>query len=152
MSTRVQHVAELMEVRVKRLDPSSVIPHYAHRGDAGLDLFSSEDIVIEPSTSELVRTGIAVELPAGTEGQVRPLSGLALESSLTVLNSPGTIDEGYRGEICVVLINHGSKSFLVERGTRIAQLVIQRRLEVEVIEVENLGPTPRGGGGFGSTG
>ncbi len=152
MSTRVQHATESMELRVKRLDPNSVIPHYAHRGDAGLDLFSSEDIAIEPRTAGLVRTGIAVELPAGTEGQVRPLSGLALECSLTVLNSPGTIDEGYRGEICVVLINHGSKSFLVKRGTRIAQLVIQRRLEVEVIEVAALGDTSRGDGGFGSTG
>lgn len=140
-----------MELRVKRLDPSSVLPRYAHRGDSGLDLYSSEDITIEPSAAELVHTGIAVELPAGTEGQVRPLSGLALQRSLTVLNSPGTIDEGYRGEICVVLINHGSKSFLVKTGTRIAQLVIQRRLEIEVIEVATLGNTPRGEGGFGST-
>ena len=141
-----------MELRVRRLNPSSVLPRYAHRGDAGLDLFSSEDVAIEPSTAGLVRTGIAVELPPGTEGQVRPLSGLALERSVTVLNSPGTIDEGYRGELGVVLINHGSKSFRVKRGTRIAQLVIQRRLEVEVIEIEALGDTPRGHGGFGSTG
>ena len=140
-----------MVIHVKRLSCDSTLPRHAHHGDAGLDLYSSEEITIEPSTSVLVRTGIAVALPAGTEGQIRPLSGLAHDWSVTVLNSPGTIDEGYRGEIGVLLINHGRRRYCVKRGTRIAQLVIQRKVEVEVVEVQSLGYTSRGDRGFGST-
>lgn len=141
----------MMVIRVKRLHCDATLPRYAHSGDTGLDLYSSENIVVAPQASALVQTGIAVELPPGTEGQIRPLSGLALERSVTVLNGPGTIDEGYRGEIGVILINHGSRPFCVYTGTRIAQLVIQRKVEVEVVEVESLGDTPRGVRGFGST-
>ena len=140
-----------MVIRVKRLDRGATLPRCAYNGDAGLDLFSSEHVVIEPKAASLVRTGVAIELPSGTEGQVRPLSGLALKWSVTILNSPGTIDEGYRGEIGVILINHGSRRFCVTRGTRIAQLVIQRKVDAKVLEVESLGDTPRGDRGFGST-
>ena len=100
----------------------------------------------------LVSTGVAIELPEATEAQVRPRSGLALKHSVTVLNTPGTIDEGYRGEVGVVLINHGATTFHVTRGMRIAQLVVQKRWTVEVVEVDGLTDTTRGTGGFGSTG
>lgn len=141
-----------MQMRVKRLSPDAILPKYAHQGDAGLDLYAARDLVIPPSEVRVVPTGIAVELPLGTEAGIRPRSGLAREWTVTVLNSPGTIDEGYRGEIGVVLINHGSKTFHVKRGARVGQLVIQRRLEVEVLEVDRLSETDRGDGGFGSTG
>jgi dUTP pyrophosphatase len=141
-----------MQLRVKRLVETALLPDYAHPHDAGLDLYAAVDIAIEPGEAETIPTGIAVELPSGTEAQVRPRSGLARKHAVTVLNSPGTIDEGYRGEIGVVLINHGRTAFRVERGMRIAQLVVQSRLEVEVVESETLSPTDRGAGGFGSTG
>ena len=141
-----------MQLRVKRLVETAVLPHYAHPHDAGLDLHAAADTAIEPGKAETIPTGIAVELPPGTEAQVRPRSGLARKHTVTVLNSPGTIDEGYRGEIGVVLINHGRTTFRVERGMRIAQLVVQPRVEVEVVETEILGATDRGAGGFGSTG
>ena len=141
-----------MQLRVKRLVETAVLPHYAHPHDAGLDLYAAVDIAIEPVEAETIPTGIAVELPPGTEAQVRPRSGLARKHAVTVLNSPGTIDEGYRGEIGVVLINHGRTAFRVEGGMRIAQLVVQPRLEVEVLETETLSHTDRGTGGFGSTG
>jgi dUTP pyrophosphatase len=141
-----------MQLLVKRLTPSAVLPAYAKPGDSGLDLHAAVDLTLAPGESRLVRTGIALELPPGTEAQVRPRSGLAREHAVTVLNAPGTIDEGYRGEVGVLLINHGRSDFQVTRGMRIAQLVIQRRLEVQVIESDSLSPTERGEGGFGSTG
>ena len=141
-----------MQLRVKRLVATAVLPHYAQPNDAGLDLYAAVHATIAPGKVETIPTGIAVELPAGTEAQVRPRSGLARNHAVTVLNSPGTIDEGYRGEISVVLINHGQTMFRVERGMRIAQLVVQPRVEVEVVETETLGDTIRGADGFGSTG
>jgi dUTP pyrophosphatase len=141
-----------MELRIKRLKPAAVLPSYAHAGDAGLDLHSAEDAVIAPGEWRSVPTGIAIELPAGTEGQVRPRSGLARSHGVTVLNAPGTIDEGYRGEVAVLLVNHGSSPFHVTIGARIAQLVVQQRLTVTVIETADLSETARGSGGFGSTG
>jgi dUTP pyrophosphatase len=141
-----------MELRIKRLKPAAVLPSYAHAGDAGLDLHSAEDAVITPGEWRSVPTGIAIELPAGTEGQVRPRSGLARSHGVTVLNAPGTIDEGYRGEVAVLLVNHGSSPFHVTIGARIAQLVVQQRLTVTVIETADLSETARGSGGFGSTG
>lgn len=141
-----------MDLKVKKLTENATIPHYAHPGDAGLDLFSTEQTSIEPSAACLVKTGISLELPAGTEGQVRPRSGLALKHSVTVLNSPGTIDEGYRGEVGVILINHGKTVFTIEQGMKIAQLLIKPVVSANVIEVKELSDTHRGEGGFGSTG
>jgi dUTP pyrophosphatase len=141
-----------MQLRIKRLNPDATLPSYAHPGDAGLDLHAAEDAVIAPGEWRSVPTGIAIELPEGTEGQVRPRSGLARSCGITVLNAPGTIDEGYRGEVSVLLVNHGSSPFHVTIGARIAQLVIQRRLTVTVIETADLSETARGSGGFGSTG
>jgi dUTP pyrophosphatase len=141
-----------MIVKVLRLSPNASIPRYLHEGDAGMDLSAAEDIDIAPGEAQLVRTGIAVELPPGTEAQIRPRSGLALKHSITVLNSPGTIDQEYRGEIGVILINHGKSAFHVEVGARIAQLVIKPVYIVEVVETTSLSKTARGVGGFGSTG
>ena len=141
-----------MKLRVRRLSPDAIIPSYAHPSDAGLDLHACEDVALEPGVACLVSTGVAIELPEATEAQVRPRSGLALKHSVTVLNTPGTIDEGYRGEVGVVLINHGPSTFQVTRGMRIAQLVVQKRWTVEVVEVDGLTDTTRGTGGFGSTG
>ena len=141
-----------MKLRVRRLSPDAIIPAYAHPGDAGLDLHACEDVALNPGVACLVSTGVAIELPEATEAQVRPRSGLALKHSVTVLNTPGTIDEGYRGEVGVVLINHGATTFHVTRGMRIAQLVVQKRWTVEVVEVDGLTDTTRGTGGFGSTG
>lgn len=148
----VQHMLEQPVLKIRRLDPAATIPHYAHPGDAGLDLFALQPAEIAPGASCLVRTGIAIELPAGTEAQVRPRSGLALKHGITVLNTPGTIDEGYRGEVGVILINHGRQPFTVERGMKIAQMVIKPVLRVDVQEVGELSDTARGAGGFGSTG
>jgi dUTP pyrophosphatase len=142
-----------MNLKIKRLAESAVIPRYAHPGDAGLDLVSIETKTIVPGKSELIRTGIAIELPPNTEAQVRPRSGLALRHQITVLNTPGTIDAGYRGEVCVILINHGTQPFQVEAGMRIAQMVIASFITVTVEAVENLQDnTARASGGFGSTG
>jgi dUTP pyrophosphatase len=141
-----------MTLKLKRLSPAAVPPAYAHPGDAGLDLCACETVEIAPASTAMVRTGWAVELPPGTEGQVRPRSGLANRHAVTVLNSPGTIDAGYRGEIRVILINHGTEVFRIEPGMRIAQLVVCPVLRVTVEEVEQLDETRRGAGGFGSTG
>jgi dUTP pyrophosphatase len=129
-----------------------------HDGDAGLDLFSVEDRDIDPGTCSVIRTGIAIELPdTGVPGevfeaQVRSRSGLASKHCVAVLNSPGTIDFGYRGEICVILINHSKEVFRVKKGMRIAQLVINRVVRAELVEVESLNDTDRDTRGLGSTG
>jgi dUTP pyrophosphatase len=141
-----------MNLKIKRLSDAAVIPQYAHPGDAGLDLVSIEAQTILPGESRLIRTGIAIELPENTEAQVRPRSGLALKHQITVLNTPGTIDAGYRGEICVILINHGTQAFRVAPGMRIAQMVIASFIRVTVEAVEALEDTVRSDGGFGSTG
>jgi dUTP pyrophosphatase len=139
-------------LRVRRLHPAAVLPRYARPGDAGLDLCAVAATVIEPGGWTTVATGIAIELPPGTEGQVRPRSGLAAKHGVTVLNAPGTIDEGYRGEVGVILVNHGREPFRIAAGDRIAQLVVQARVGVTVVAVEELSDTARGSGGFGSTG
>jgi dUTP pyrophosphatase len=139
-------------LKVKRISAVSRLPSAARSGDAGLDLFSIDTVRLEPGRSRLIRTGIAIELPEGTEAQIRPRSGLALEHQVTVLNAPGTVDQGYRGEIGVILINHGAKVFEVVTGMRIAQLVVKPVLDVIVAEVSEITLTERGGSGFGSTG
>ena len=141
-----------MELRIKRMHEAAKLPLQARAGDAGMDLFSSEDTIIPARKWALVKTGIQLELPVGTEGQVRPRSGLALKHGITVLNSPGTIDEGYRGEVGVVLMNHSDVDFVVEKHMRIAQLVVQLVPTVNVVEVVELSETERGEQGFGSSG
>lgn len=142
-----------MKVAIQRLDPQNdlPLPSYATEGAAGLDLLSTEDTVIAPGARVLVPTGIAIALPAGFEAQVRPRSGLAIKSGITVLNAPGTIDCDYRGEIKVALINHSQTDFSVSRGMKIAQLVVARYERVEWDETA-LPSSERGTGGFGSTG
>lgn len=141
-----------MQLRVKRVHEDAKMPLQARAGDAGMDLFSIEETVIQPGEWQLIKTGLQIELPQGTEGQVRPRSGLALKHGITVLNSPGTIDEGYRGDVGVVLINHSRVPFTVEKHMRIAQLVVQLVPQVQLLEVEELTTTERGAQGFGSSG
>jgi dUTP pyrophosphatase len=142
-----------MRVKIKRLDPAAFVPAYAHgpEEDAGLDLRALEETVLEPGRPRAVPTGLAIELPTGCEGQVRPRSGLALHHAITLPNSPGTIDPGYRGEIRVILLNLGGEPYRIARGERIAQLVVARYEPVEWEEGE-LGDSRRGEGGFGSSG
>ena len=141
-----------MRLLVKRLDPGARLPARAHPGDAGLDLFAAADVEIPAGEARLVGTGLAIELPPGTEGQIRPRSGLSLRHAVTVLNAPGTIDAGYRGEVGVVLVNHGRRTFRIRQGMKVAQLVVAPVVEVEVVEAASLSETARSGGGFGSTG
>ncbi|MEM9217013.1 MAG: dUTP diphosphatase [Cyanobacteria bacterium P01_F01_bin.150] len=141
-----------MKLKIKKIHESAVTPSYAHKGDAGLDLYSIDEVEIAAGATTLIHTGIKIELPQGTEAQIRPRSGLALKHSVTVLNTPGTIDEGYRGEIGIILINHGKNTFKVTKGMKIAQMVIKPVLYVEVEEADELSQTSRGQGGFGSTG
>ena len=141
-----------MLVKIKKLRENAKLPEYAHPGDAGMDLFSAQELLINPGESALVATGIAIELPRGTEAQVRPRSGLALKHQITVLNTPGTIDEGYRGEIGVILINHGRQVFKVEEGMKIAQMVINEVIKPRLVVCSDLSTSERGQGGFGSTG
>ncbi|WP_446897171.1 dUTP diphosphatase [Clostridium sp. LBM24168] len=141
-----------MKLLIQRINEKAIMPFYAHKGDAGLDLFSVERVLIKPMERKLVSTGIRIQLPENTEAQVRPRSGLALKNGITLLNSPGTIDEGYRGEIRVIMINLGDKPFLVEENMKIAQMVIKPVERVQVEEVSELTDTERGEGGFGSTG
>jgi len=130
------------------------LPKYETTGSAGMDLLASisEDIILKSGEIQLIKTGIAIALENGYEAQIRPRSGLALKNGITVLNSPGTIDSDYRGEICVILINHSKKDFTISRGMRIAQMVIARFEQAEIHQVENLNETVRGLSGFGSTG
>lgn len=141
-----------MKLLIKKLSEEATLPQYAHPEDAGMDLYSIEAQTIQPGETALVRTGIAIALPPNTEAQVRPRSGLAAKNSITVLNTPGTVDEGYRGEIKVIMINHGKTPFVIEPKMRIAQMVICPVLHPEVVQVDELGETARGVGGFGSTG
>ena len=142
-----------MRVEVRRLDPGLPLPAYAREGDAGLDLYAAETVTLAPGARVAVGTGIAVAIPPGCAGFVLPRSGLALRQGLSLVNTPGLIDAGYRGEIRVILINHDRDTTVtLARGDRIAQLVIQRIESADLIEVEKLPPTPRGSGGFGSTG
>lgn len=141
-----------MKMKVKRLTADAVMPKYAHPGDSGMDLCSIEDMVLHPGGWAMVRTGLAIELPPGTEAQVRPRSGLAARHAITLLNTPGTVDEGYRGEVCIIVANLGSEAFAISKGMRIAQMVICPVIRVEVEESDSLSDTVRNAGGFGSTG
>lgn len=140
------------KLKIRKIDKNAILPNYAHEGDAGLDLYAVKELVLKPGDRGLVHTGIQIELPKNTEAQIRPRSGLALKNGITTLNSPGTIDEGYRGEIGVILINHGNETFKVEQGMKIAQMVIKPVFKVDIIEAEELSNTERNEKGFGSSG
>lgn len=149
MSTHVSHV----QVLLSRVDPAAPLPQYAKPGDAGADLVTMADAVIEPGERVVLGTGIAIALPVGYAAFVHPRSGLAARAGLSVVNTPGTIDAGYRGEIKVCLINHDLREPIVlSRGDRIAQLVVQRVERAEFVEVDELDVSERGAGGYGSTG
>ncbi len=143
-------------LRVKKLENHKELkmPKYETSGSAGLDLTAAidEDITLKPGETTLVKTGLAIALEKGYEAQIRPRSGLALKNGITVLNTPGTVDSDYRGEVCVILINHSKKDFVIKRGERIAQMVIAKHEQAEIKVVEELDETARGEGGFGSTG
>lgn len=143
-------------VELKRLENGAGLPLPAYQSSlaAGLDLVAAVEapLLLQPGMRALVPTGLAMAIPAGFEGQVRPRSGLAAKNGVTVLNTPGTIDADYRGEVKVILINLGDVAFVIERGARIAQLVIAPVLQADIVEVDTLSDTQRGAGGFGSTG
>lgn len=141
-----------MIVHIAKIHEDAILPHYAHPGDSGMDLYSIEEMTIPSGETALVRTGLKIAVPENYEAQVRPKSGLALKHSISVPNTPGTIDSGYRGELCVILINHGREVFHVRKHTKIAQLVICPVVRAEIVEIDQLDETPRGKGGFGSTG
>ena len=145
-----------MKIILKRLPHGRdlALPHYATHGAAGLDLIAAveEEIELLPGQRAAIPCGIAIELPHGYEAQVRPRSGLALNHGVTVLNAPGTIDSDYRGEVKAILINHGAEPFLIKRGAKIAQMVIARHEQAEIVESDALSDSARGAGGFGSTG
>ncbi len=141
-----------MKIKILRLAENAKLPKYEHDDDSGMDLYAIAPQTIHPGETALIPTGIAIELPANTEAQVRPRSGLALNHGITVLNTPGTVDAGYRGEIRVILINHGKQPFEIEAGMRIAQMVIVPIIRAEVEEVADLSESVRGEGGFGSSG
>lgn len=141
-----------MTLRFKKVHPDAVLPSYAHPSDAGMDVRSVEDLVLAPGKRALVHTGLVMLLPPLYEAQVRPRSGLALKHGVTVLNTPGTIDSGYRGEVCVILVNLGEEDFRVCKGDKIAQIVIAPVTQPEIVETDVLDETDRGAGGFGSTG
>ena len=141
------------EVAVLRLDPGLAVPAYAHPGDAGADLCSRVEVTIAPGERVLVPTGVAIALPPGHAGFVHPRSGLAARHGISIVNAPGTVDEGYRGEILVNLVNlDPNEPFTVRRGDRIAQLVVQQVAQVRFVEVDSLDETSRGDTGHGSTG
>jgi len=143
-----------VEIQVRRLPHGEglALPAYATEGAAGMDVVSAEDVTIEPGARHAVATGLAVAIPPGYEIQVRPRSGLALKHGITVPNTPGTIDSDYRGELKVILINHGAEPFAIARGDRVAQLVLAPVTRASWSEVAELEETQRGAGGFGSTG
>jgi len=142
-----------VQLPIKRLDTGLPLPSYAHPGDAGLDLYAAEDTSIAPGARALVATGIALAIPEGFAGFVQPRSGRALKDGLSFANTPGLIDAHYRGEIKVIAVNLDAETPIrISRGDKIAQLVIQRVERVELAEVDDLGETARGEGGFGSTG
>jgi dUTP pyrophosphatase len=142
----------MVRIRIRRIRDGAVAPHYEHDGDAGMDLYSAEDCTLKPGERRLVPTGFRVEVPKGYEMQIRPKSGLALKRGITVLNTPGTVDSGYRGEVGVILFNASDGDFEVRTGEKVAQAVITRVETAELEEVEDLSETGRGEGGFGSTG
>ncbi|MBD2176441.1 dUTP diphosphatase [Pseudanabaena sp. FACHB-1998] len=142
---------QIVEIKFQKLHPDAQIPSYAHVGDAGADVYSVAELTLEPLNRAAIPTGLAVDIPIGYELQVRPKSGLALKHGISVLNSPGTVDAGYRGEIQIIVINLGTEAYTFSKGQKIAQLVLKPVVQANYIEGE-LGSSDRGTGGFGSTG
>ena len=149
-----REMVEPVPVRVRRLPHGEGLdlPHYATAGSAGMDVLAAENVTLAPGARHAVATGFALAIPQGYEIQVRPRSGLALKHGLSVPNAPGTIDADYRGEVKIILINHGAEPFAIRRGERIAQLVLAPVVQAAWVEVAELDDTARGDGGFGSTG
>ena len=147
-----QRSESVVRIELIRTDPTVPLPAYAREGDAGLDLAAAAGVMLPPGGRDLVPTGLRVAIPSGYAGLVLPRSGLALRAGVTVLNAPGLIDSGYRGEVGVLLVNHGTEPARIEKGDRIAQLVIQPVARAGLVEVAELAPSERGAGGFGSTG
>ena len=144
----------MVRILIKKTSKEVITPKYKTEGSSGVDLsaFLNEKVVIKPNSSELIPTGLQVAIPEELEIQIRPRSGLAAKESMGVLNSPGTIDSDYRGELKIILFNHGDKDFIINNGDRIAQMVLVPIFKMEFEEVDNLPDTVRGQGGFGSTG
>jgi dUTP pyrophosphatase len=142
---------KIVDIKVQRISDVKA-PSYAHEGDAGMDLYSAIDAILQPGERKLIPTGIKMAIPQGYEAQVRPKSGLALKQGISVVNTPGTIDAGYRGEVGVILINHGNESFSVQKNMKVAQMVINKIEQANIEHVEELEDSSRGAGGFGSTG
>ena len=142
----------MVNIKIEKIFPDAILPSYAHPGDVGMDLFSYETYILKPGERRLFKTRLKVEIPEGYEMQIRPKSGLALNHGVTVLNTPGTIDAGYRGEVGVILINHGKEVYSIKKGDKIAQAVISSIERAVLEEVEKLEESSRGEGGFGSTG
>jgi len=142
---------ERVKVQIKKLSEDAVIPQYAHKTDAGADVYAIEDVTLKPHETQLIKTGISVAIPVGYEIQVRPRSGLSLKTGLRVANAPGTIDSDYRGEVCVIMTNTANLSQTINKGDKIAQLVISVVPMIDWVEVDELDSTERGEGGFGST-
>jgi len=144
---------KIVKVKFKMMEHcQDITPKKAHHDDAAFDIMARQDVELIPGQSHLVPTGLFIELPIHYEAQIRPRSGLALKHTLTVTNTPGTIDSGYRGEVCVIMLNAGKEPYIINRGDRIAQMVINKLPEVELIQVDELSETKRGANGFGSTG
>lgn len=141
-----------MILKIKKVSENAILPQKAHKTDAGFDLFSCVEDFLNPGEYKKIPIGIAIELPENTEAQIRPRSGLAANYGITLLNSPGTIDEGYTGEICVIMINHGKEPFHIKIGSKIAQMVIKPTYDVDIESVLELSDTQRGKNGFGSSG
>ena len=140
-----------IKIKLKKLDPSALLPVKQSTAAAGFDLYANETTVVRTGENKLIKTGFSLELPPGFEAQIRSRSGLALKNKVFVLNSPGTIDEDYRGEVGVILMNLGDNDFSIKKGARIAQMIISELPSVILEEVVELTETPRGEGGFGST-
>ena len=144
----------MQKVFIKKLDPLVKLPSYKSEGASGMDLmaFIKDQINIKPKTSSLIPTGLSIAFPKEYEIQIRPRSGLAAKNNISVLNTPGTIDSDYRGELKVIIYNHGNKDFIINNGDRIAQMILTPVIKMELEETDNLPETLRGGSGFGSTG
>lgn len=151
ISSVVRIPREMVDVKVQKIHEDAIIPEYAHVTDAGADIYAIEDVAVKPHTTVLVKTGLKVAIPTGYEIQIRPRSGMSFKTSMRVANAPGTIDAGYRGEVCVIMENTGNLTYNIAKGDRVAQMVIMPVPMINWIETNELDDTDRGEGGFGST-